>query len=387
MLFSLFHPYRRAPLLSLCWLFIFSSATVDGAIVRGLYDAKVEVSEQTEKAQLSAARAALRLVLIKVSGSRDIVEHQDIRQKLRSASDFMRAYRFDSQDGKLFYLASFDSQKIDKLIMEAGFPIWDSRRPDSLLWLAIEDPNSLQRSILAEGKHDELLEPANQVANSRGIKITFPLMDLDDLQQINLYDIWGRFSHIIESASQRYAPDIIMSARFYQGKSQLAADLPENAEENEEENGDSQAIDEGAFQPWRADWLLLNNGSIESGQLSAGDSAELSQLLVELLADKLASQYAVDNKALSAIANKVQLKVINIESLAAYVEVARFLSSLTLVSKTTLVKQWGSEATFELEVFGQEADLVNALLLDKKLSAKLDDFGLPGTQLEFVWAP
>jgi hypothetical protein len=356
-----------------------NSAAGNAAIVMGLYDAKVEVTEQTERAQKSAARDALSQVLIKVSGTRDILEHQDIKQTLRIASDFMRAYRFDLQEGTLFYLASFDAQKIDTLIMEAGFPIWDSRRPDSLMWLAIEEPTSLQRSVLAEGSHGDLLNLANQAAKSRGIKISFPLMDLDDLQQINLYDIWGRFSKSIELASQRYAPDIIMSARFYQRKSQSAAEM--------EINDGAQLIDEEQIQPWLADWLLINNGSSESGQFSAGDSGELTQLLVELLADKLASQFAIDNKALSAIANKVQIKVINVESLAAYIEVARFLSSLTLVSKTTLINQWGSEATFELEVFGEEADLVNALLLDEKLSPKLDNFGQPGTELEFVWAP
>lgn len=379
MFLTLYQRYCSALLITTCWLFILNSTVVNGAIVKGLYDAKVEVAEQTQKAQLSAAREALSLVLIKVSGSRDILEHQQIKEKLRTASDFMRAYRFDLQEGKLFYLASFDAQKIDSLIMEAGFPIWDSRRPDSLLWLVIEEPTSLQRSVLAEGSHENLLELANKVASSRGIKITFPLMDLDDLQQINVYDIWGRFSKNIEAASQRYAPDIVISGRFYQRKSTQDAELGVNE--------GAQIIEDEQIHPWLADWLLLNNGKSESGQFSADNSTELIQLLVELLADKLASQFAIDNKALSTIANKVQLKVVNIDSLTAYIEVARFLSSLTLVSKTTLIKQMGSEATFELDIFGQETDLQYALMLDKKLSPKLDSFGLPGSELEFIWAP
>jgi uncharacterized protein len=379
MFLALYHRYCSTLILSTCWLFIISSTVVDAAIVKGLYDAKVEVAEQTQKAQRSAAREALSLVLIKVSGTRDILEHQQIKDKLRTASDFMRAYRFDLQEGKLFYLASFDAQKIDSLIMEAGFPIWDSRRPDSLLWLVIEEPTSLQRSVLVEESHGDLLALANNVASSRGIKITFPLMDLDDLLQINVYDIWGQFSKNIEAASQRYAPDIIISARFYQRKLSQPADLAVNE--------GAQIIEDEQIHPWLADWLLLNNGKSESGQFSADDSAELTQLLVELLADKLASQFAIDNKTLSAIANKVKLKVVNINSLPAYIEVARFLSSLTLVSKTTLINQKGTEATFELDIFGQEADLQNALMLDKKLSPKLDDFGLPGAELEYVWTP
>jgi hypothetical protein len=369
MISAVLNPSRCILLTLLCWCLAASSWPALGGVVSGLYDAKVEVSEQTQQAQKRAARAALSQVLVKVSGTREVLDNKDIAVKLRLASDYMRAYRFDFQLNTLYFLASFDPQKIDQLIKTAGFPIWDSRRPDTLLWLAIEDNNNLKRSLLAEGTHTQLTSVAANTADSRGIKISFPLMDLDDLQRINIYDVWGRFAHNIELASQRYQPDIVLSARMYQQKV-ATGDTTENLP-----------------LPWLADWLLIHKGATESGQIQAETPDSLTSQLIELLATNLAAKFAIDNRSLYANTTKLDIRVSNITDLTAYVQVSRFLASLSLVTKITLVNQQGSLATFSLEIRGKQSDLINALLLDETLKPKLDHFGMPGADLEFVWNP
>lgn len=371
-----------------CWcIAVVFCSQVRATVVEGLYDAKVEVSEQTLRAQKGAARDALGQVLVKVSGTREVLENKDVRTKLRSASDFMRAYRFDMQSGKLYFLASFDSQKIDQLIKSAGFPIWDSRRPDTLLWLAIEDKDNLNRYLLAEGADPQLTSIAKTTANSRGIEISFPLMDLEDLQRINLYDVWGRFTQNIEMASQRYDTDAVLSARIYQQKT-----LPQNNELlTESVSLEAQPVSPNVVENndlvWVADWLLIQNSQTESGQVMAADAEILTAQLIEFLATNLAGKFAIDNQSLYARATNLQIKVSNVADLSAYVQVSRFLASLSLVNKATLVNQMGSRATFELQVRGKEGDLINALRLDETLQPKLDNFGMPTNELEFVWNP
>lgn len=361
----------------LTWVLFFLSfllfSKAQAALVQGLYEAKVEIDNQSASSRRKAMRAALRDVLVKVSGNRELLSHSQIRQNIQEAEKFIRSFRFETLEGQLYYQAEFDQQSVQRMVLNAGFPIWDSRRPDSLLWIAYEQHETGQREILSEASDREVVKQANQVALNRGIPISFPVLDLTDVQQITLYDVWGGFSETIKEASERYGVNYVLSARFYL------------------EHFDSPLADPNLdfiiAPTWVADYTLLYKDTVETATLFAETPEELGRLLVDQHADRMAQQYAINFQGLGSDDSKVEIVFTNIENLTQYVRVSEFLSSLSVVAKATLVNQNGKHSTFALELLGDSQDLLNALRLDDKIRPTLDEFGQEQQNLQFMWIP
>ncbi|MFT5675724.1 MAG: hypothetical protein ACI808_001656, partial [Paraglaciecola sp.] len=84
-------------------------------------------------------------------------------------------------------------------------------------------------------------------------------------------------------------------------------------------------------------------------------------------------------------AAKSQIKITNVDSLVKYVQVLKFLNSLSVVSSASLVQQKGPEAIFQLSLLGDTNDLINALALDNKIQPVLNEYGQAKQGLEFIW--
>ena len=333
------------------------------AVIDDLYDAKIEVLDQSQVNYKKALRQALQQVLVKVSGSRALLDSELIKQNLAQAGGFLRSYRYETVDDRLYLFVNFAPQRIEKTIRVAGFPVWDKRRPDSIIWLAVEEPGSKQKKILSRETDLALFAGIKLSASERGITIIEPLWDLNDRQQLGLYDVWGGFSQQIKQASQRYDVDAVLSARLFQGK----------AEDNE-----------GAVN-WLADWSLSHNGEHKSGQVSGPEQGFLLSSLVELLADKLAAEYAIDLSERDPNEAKTEISIMNVASLERYVEVSKFLNSLSVVANAVLVVQDGDKATFELSLLGEQEDLVKALKLDDKIMPVDNKLAQSSQELAFIW--
>jgi len=342
----------------------FISFQAPAALIDDLYDAKIEVLDQSQANYKKALRQALQQVLVKVSGNRALLDSALITQNISRAADYLRSYRYETLDGRLYLLLNFAPQRIEKMIRVAGFPVWDKRRPDSIVWLAVEEPKSKQRKILSRDSDIALFEALELSASERGIEIIEPLWDLNDRQQLGVYDIWGGFSQQINQASQRYDVQAVLSARLYQGK----------------------VADNKELIPWLADWTLSHNGQLMSGQISGPEQGFLLLSLVNILADKLAAEYAIDLTGKDPNEAKTEISIMNVASLGSYVQVLTFLNSLSVVANAALIVQQGEKATFQLDLLGDKEDLVRALSLDDKITPLVDEFGQTSQELAFIWS-
>ena len=260
------------------------------------------------------------------------------------------------------------------MIRLAGFPVWDKRRPDTIVWLAVEDSVGFERRIVTADTDSALLEILSEGAKKRGIELIQPLWDLDDRQTLDLYDIWGGFTQQVIEASRRYGADAVLSARIYRG-----------ILDSVEEHVPNTMTDEDSVVLWLADWQLSNDEQLFSGQLSAEQQPRLVAKIVDLLADQLSAKYAIDLSTRDPNSSNVELRIINLNSLETYVRVSKFLNSLSVVERASLMVQQGEEATFQLKLLGDKNDLINALALDSKVQPVLDEFAQPGEELEYVW--
>ena len=334
--------------------------------MENLYETKVPVASQTVAAQNDAIRNSFNQVLVKVSGNKEIVSSPEIRALRNSARDLIQSFRFESGADGSFMVANFDEEKINQLLTQAGRPVWGKRRPDTLMWMAFLEEDG-DREIVSATAVGRVKQQIDILADSRGIPISFPLMDIEDADLVHVYDVWGRFDSVIKQASQRYPNDNLVSARLYDRRNLSLVDQeipPQMA--------------------WQLDWQLLNNDLIEEGSWFAESESRVLQKFIDMIADRLAEQYAVESTG-ELTQTSVEMKIINLDSLESYVSVTRFLGALAMVNSVKLLKISGEVATFQLELLGQQSDLLNTLQLDAKITQKTDAFGRVTGDMEFLW--
>jgi hypothetical protein len=376
-----------ARLVFLSLLCVAASFSAFSAVFEGLYDAKVLVENQSSSQQDSALKQGLSQVLLKVRGQKDLLRSAEIRRALSRATRYVKAYRYEQDNMDLYLVVNFDQEKIDTLVRSAGFPVWGQRRPDTIVWLAMQAHQDAQRAILKPDSAPDFYQRMSEQAQRRGIKLVFPLWDLDDLQNVSVYDIWGEFGQRMANASQRYGVSSVLSARIYQfdqnssDNNQLDSSLSEFF--SDEELAPIKQFKQGQ---WIADWTSVEDGKFVSGQLAVTDYAKISTRLVDAVADILAERYAIDIESNRVDAQMIEITINNVSSIEVYVEALTFLQSLSVVNTATLVQQQGSRGTFALSLFGDLEDLNNALSLDRNIQPVLDDFGQPLEGMEFIWS-
>ena len=316
------------------------------AVIEDLFDAKIAVADQSDKAQNAAIKQALRQVFVKVSGNDNLLKDEKISKYVAKANTLVRAYSYEKELNQWYLVVNFDGDKVQQALRSADFAIWDRRRPDTIVWLAVETTGQ-DKQIITSEQHPQLLQRLKEQAKIRGLKIVLPLWDLNDVQAIGVYDIWGGFIQRIQDASSRYEMNSALSARIYK--------LPLDS------NSDQQ-------QRWQIDWTLLDNGQFYTGQTSAADSATAMDKIIASLAEQLAAKYAVNQQNGQFAVQQTHIVLTNVDSILTYSEILRFLNGLSVVSKATLVSQQGQRSTFALDLLGSAEDLLNILSLDSKIS-------------------
>jgi hypothetical protein len=338
---------------------------VSAAIIDDLYDAKVAVVDQSEASQNAAIKQALKQVFIKVSGSQELLKHSHISKNLAKASTLIRLYTYEKNQNQLYLVVNFDQEKVQNAIRTAGFPVWDKRRPDTILWLAIE-PAGQDKQLLNQELQPDLVKRLREQAQKRGIKIVLPVWDLNDIQMVDVYDIWGGFMQQISLTSERYDVDSILSARVYR----------KPVDDTQTSSGPM----------WLGDWTLMDNGQLNSGQIQMSEPEQVVESIVDVLATQLAEKYAISqqNRPLNAV--KTYVFINNIDSIARYAAVLKFLNGLSVVSNAFLLEQQGTRATFELDLLGNNEDLLNSFRLDNRIQTAISDSGQISSEMEFLWA-
>lgn len=404
---------------------------------------QVQVEDQSQRTQQQASKDALKQVLVKMSGTTTATDNAGVRAAIRSPGQFLRSYRFDDRKGKLFFIAEFDQQALLNLLRREGLPVWGNRRPETIVWLAVEQ-DSGNRTIVEEAQSSEISNAISETAESRGIRVSLPLMDLTDNQAIAVYDIWGRFPQALSAASARYGVDYVIGARLYKNSNAAIPELPEPDKESllsealgtdweQQEAGTNpqnetlvgaQKVDtlsvgaaanvqfqvsEPQREPlassvmpfstaefeammaeqgegdYALDWVFIRGNDVKTGSLYGDDPASLTRLLIDGYASYLADIFSIKPGQEAQQAERLKISVANLDSLENYVKAQRYLASLSVVEHVSLSAQSGSVGTFELSLLGSAQDLVNTMSLENRLQPVRDAFGQPVQGYNFYW--
>jgi len=333
--------------------------------VKDLYVAKINVASQSTAERDEALKLAMRSILIKVAGHKSFNQASKNQEKtltkaFKRVKNYITQYRYERKNNASVLIATFDEAKINSLISEVEFPLWGRLRPQMLLWIIKED--GLKRQLLSESSTTSIPDLAQEYSNSLGLPLMVPLMDLTDLTQLSVADLWGRFAQPVKAASQRYLADDIVIIRL--SNSSL---LPQD------ENQDNCQLLLCAQSNFALDWTLISNGRQgipqEYSALYRGQNS--NELVQDALSD--ITQIIYQRYALStSTSNDFSLDVANINSLSSYLNVSAFLEQLSSVKSVKLIFAKGKVKRFQLNLIGSQQALLASLKLNKQLKQYID---------------
>lgn len=339
------------------WLWLYP-ALLPAFEVQGLYEAEVPVQGQDAGPRLAAIRAALREVLVKVSGQRERIEPALPKE----AERYVQQYRYrgpatdpsgPAADQDRLWV-QFDPIGVDTLLRQAGLPVWGRQRPVTLAWLVV-DQGAGQRQLVGSEGPSAIPELLLAAANRRGVPLFLPLLDIEDRNAISVGDLWGRFEDTVRAASARYGTDAVLIGRLSGGQAPS----------------------------WRADWMLLDAAGATTWDGAAGGLEQVLDAGLDGVADRLAERFATPTAADAK--GKVAVAVEDIGGFEDYGRVLRYFESMAAVTAVEVVRVEGSRVVFRLSLRGTQEAVVRAISLERALAPVTDAAAAQGPGLVYRW--
>ncbi|RFA37983.1 DUF2066 domain-containing protein [Alkalilimnicola ehrlichii] len=245
-----------------------SSAAVGAAPRDEGFQVRVPVANQSSGEREEAVREAFKLLLVRLSGQRGIVEEESVAEILERSSRYVQRFRYDTTDAGLQLNVHFDSATVTQALERYEIPVWRNDRPPVLIWLAVDGGSD--RMLVGAHEHGAVRLPLAGAARELGVSLLFPLLDLEDLAEVGFSDVWGGFTDNIRQASTRYGNPIVVVGRVHQQRGH-----------------------------WVGRWQILNRSSGAAWHSDGRDLDQSLQAAVETLAQRLVPEYTAVPRRLS----------------------------------------------------------------------------------------
>ncbi len=197
--------------------------------VPNLYRVSVVPDAAAPDQRGAAIKAAMGRLLIRVTGDRNAPFDPALQTMLSDAGKYLASYGLDRQGQAQ---VGFIATQVDQALAALQKPVWGPERPLTLIWIAVDD-GAGGRALLGANDTPQLgieLAPPGMterlvalrkellaVADERGLPVTLPLLDLQDLNAVTFADVWGGFEDRVAAASARYRADAVLIGRVRPG--------------------------------------------------------------------------------------------------------------------------------------------------------------------------
>ena len=186
--------------------------------VAGLYEIEIVANSESAEDRSQAVKQALYAVLERVLVSEDISKIPEVQQMLLGAGHYVKQSQYSllpadeyAETGARLFRVQFDEEQILEVLRKSQVGIWSEIRPETLLWLVVDEGGSRQ-FYNAEAMPD--LENALALASKiKGVPIIYPLLDIEEQQKISVGDVLGADSRNLLAVSARYEVASIMAGR------------------------------------------------------------------------------------------------------------------------------------------------------------------------------
>jgi len=343
-----------AGLLSLLVLLL--AFAVSAEQVKQMHTQAALVPNQSAEEREVAASSALAQVLVRMSGSVDVLNAPAIERLLQRPEAYLESFHYETSEELIDYrgqpvqaarlVLKFSGSALEKALRNAQQPVWPANRPSSLVWLVAQEAGGVQVINPAE---DELLDRfLTRAATNVGLPVALPLLDLQDQMAVSAADLWALDQEAIRTASRRYAVDAVLVGRY-----------------SETSSGQ-----------WMASWLFEHKSKQQLFDSEGTSREEMIETGLQRVATYLSGLYGV--VASDMPANALVAKIDGVDVFADYVQALEYLNRLAIVGHVGLLSLEGDVMTVSLFVEGDDSVLMDTLALDRKLN-HIEDLATQGT--------
>src|SRR5690625_3872042 len=322
--------------------------------VVNIYRGEVLVTSQSAAERQAATRQAFEDLVLRVSGDPHTVEHEQVRDAIERAQDYVYEFNYSSTQetlevdgaevpaGRL--VLSFSAVAGENLLRSAGLPLWPANRPSVLVWLVTDAGNGPTQ--IGE---DELRQTLREHAQRRGLPLILPLQDLEDRRALSARELWYMAEAAVQHASGRYSPNAVLVRRYSHTSSRSV----------------------------RSNWQLPPSPGDPAFTINAESPAELMRAALDRVADHCAGLYAIRPREEGPDTTVVQ--IVGVSDFGAYKRAQGYLEGLPMVRRVELVVLRPEALTLRLYVEGELSRLLSSLSSEGRLlsSAQSDRVSLP----------
>jgi hypothetical protein len=342
---------------AVCFVLIGTLPQITNAtIVKGLYESEQLVTSQSRTERESAMAVGLADVFAKVSGQLDLTFIEGIKTVLEKPSRFVQQYRYQTTPGvatidnpepldRQVVWIRFDKKAVNRTLRQNKLPVWGSTRPETLIWLAIEQDGG--RYLLGSDTLEDIREVLERQAKRRGVPVLLPLLDLQDQRVLNFADVWGNFREAILQASKRYQVEAILVGRMSLSRSDT----------------------------WLGRWTMYEQGRTLSWHYQGSLAEDVLDAGVAGTLKTLAASYTQVHDGSTPAT--FEISVINVRNLRDYARVAKYLVSLQQIKGVHPKEVNATSVIFTLNIRGNQKGLVQTIKLGNVLEPEQSDFNNP----------
>ncbi|MEZ2744470.1 DUF2066 domain-containing protein [Halopseudomonas bauzanensis] len=316
---------QRVRLLLLC-IAALASFSLSAAVLDDLY--RVQVTQAEDQSRDDALRAATRVMLQRLVGNEVELQRGPLAAALKSPPDVMR--RIGTAEGGKLHI-EFEPEALNRLVRDAGLPALGRNRPGIVLW-AVEAGELGDRTLSPVSASALILKEA---AAHRGVALSFPLGDLQDMSQVD--------EQLIRQASR---DELLAASERYPAEGTVALTVSGSADQSV------------------LDWTLWLNDQSDSGRITGTAEAAADKLMVAI-ASAVFAQYATPAGAADG-ASGWRLHVEGINSVADYAGLLRSVNQLGSQAPQLIAIE-GDKVQLQVSFAGSEAQLERLLNLDMRL--------------------
>ncbi len=324
---------------ALMWaLLVLVAGSARAEVVADLHSASVPVANQSSETLTAASREALAEVLVKVSGSRELLQKPVIVAALDDARNRVQQYSYErgaTSSAGLSLRLEFDGSYVTNLVKRAGAPLWTANRPTVLAWVVVEDEQG--RHFINRDSAPQQAQMLVEAFSRRGVPVQLPVFDLADTAAVSLDDAWRLDATVIQAASVRYnAGDIVVG--------RLASP------------SEGQSLGE---------WSYLHQDEHINRSVTVSDLPMFLREGVDVVAGGLAARYAV--APTGGGASGVRISVSGVSSYADYAAIVKWLGGLELVDYANIEKIQGDRIDLRLQAQADATQLAATIELNSRL--------------------
>lgn len=203
---------------SLFFIMLLFVQNVGSTEVKDLYEIEVLAKSRSNEDRNEAFQLALTQVFGRVLVADDMTKIPRVNSAIIGAANYVRQFQYSmSAKGRYNIETSrmmrvlFDEQQLLTLLRDSEVGIWSEIRPETLVWLVVEENE--QSQFYTPDKWPELEMALNRAANLKGLPVLYPLLDMEEQQKITVSEVLSTDSTRLLAVSERYDVVSVLAGR------------------------------------------------------------------------------------------------------------------------------------------------------------------------------